>query len=447
MPMTFRRWSWRQPIACTAAAAVAGLALWGIGDPLHARAAALAGACLVLWLGEAVPPFVPTFLLLAAVPLVLPGDGYRVETVLRWMADPVLVLFLAGMVLGVAAQRHGIDVWISGKALRWSGGHRLRLLALVMAVTTALSMWMSNAAATVVMLTAMGPVIAALAPGDRFRTALLVAIAIAANLGGLATPIASPPNAIAMEALEGRYALTLAGWMGFGLPCAALFVAVGYLLLVVRYRLLADQDRVAAASPAGATATGGGAKLVACVSMAMVAGWIGEPWLGVPIAVVAALGLAVIFAGGLLPAGDLSRVDWATLALIAGGIALGRMLQETGCVNAFAASVDWQALSSPLRLALLVAGAALLSSVTSNTATATIAIPLALAIDPWPWTPVLVALGCSLGMPFAISTPANALVYARGLRSGDLLLPGLVFIVLGCALTALLALLLPSPGG
>jgi sodium-dependent dicarboxylate transporter 2/3/5 len=167
----------------------------------------------------------------------------------------------------------------------------------------------------------------------------------------------------------------------------------------------------------------------------------------VPIAVVAALGVAALFAGGLLPAADLARIDWATLALIAGGIALGRMLQETGCVTAFATSVDWQALSSPLRLALLVAGAALLSSVTSNTATATIAIPLALAIDPQPWTPVLVALGCSLGMPFAISTPANALVHARGLRPGDLLLPGVVFIALGCALTALLALLLPAPGG
>ena len=77
-----------------------------------------------------------------------------------------------------------------------------------------------------------------------------------------------------------------------------------------------------------------------------------------------------------------------------------------------------------------------MSALMSNTATATMLIPLAYALDPSPATPVLVALGCSLGMPFAISTPPNALVYGEGLKAGDLLLPGLVFMLLGCAFVA-----------
>ena len=92
---------------------------------------------------------------------------------------------------------------------------------------------------------------------------------------------------------------------------------------------------------------------------------------------------------------------------------------------------------SSLRAALLVGVAALMFGVMSNTATATMIIPLAYAIDPSPATPILVAVGCSLGMPFAISTPPNALVYGEGLKASDLLLPGVVFMILGCALVAL----------
>lgn len=433
------RMTWRPAMVWGGAAVIAAAALLGIADPLQARAAAVAGVCLVLWLGEVVPPFVPTFLLLAAVPLVMPGAPYRVDAVMRWMADPVLVLFLGGMVLAVAAQRHGIDLGISGLALRWSGGHRLRLLALVMGVTATLSMWISNTAAAVVMLTVVGPMIATLPAGDRLRPALLVAIAVAANLGGMATPIGSPPNAIAVAALADRHPLGLLGWMAFGLPCMVILLLVGFGLLTLRYGLRAGQDLIQV-TPAAPIA-GARAWLVMGVFAAMVLGWFAEPWLGVPPAVVAGLGVTVVFATGLLRGPDLARIDWSTLALIAGGLALGRLLQESGCVAAAAGTVDWPALPPPLRLALLVLIAAFMSSVMSNTATATMLIPLAQAIDPLPSAPVLVALGCALGMPFPISTPPNALVYARGLRTGDLLLPGAVFIALGALLAALGSLL------
>ena len=92
-------------ISLAVGGALAALSLGFIADPIQARAVAIASFCLVLWLGEAVPAFVPTFLMLAAVPMFLPGTAYGLSAVVDWMADPVLVLFIGGFTLGVAAQR------------------------------------------------------------------------------------------------------------------------------------------------------------------------------------------------------------------------------------------------------------------------------------------------------------------------------------------------------
>ncbi len=414
---------------------LATLSLVLIVDPLQARAVAIASFCLTLWLGEAVPAYVPTFLLLAAVPMFLPGPTYGLSSVVDWMADPVLVLFLGGFTLGVAAQRYGIDASITSLAVRWSGGHRLNLLALVMLATAGLSMWMSNTAAAAMMLAALRPMIGGLERSDGFRAAMLVAIAVAANLGGMATPIGSPPNAIAVAALENVQPISLIGWMVFGLPCMLVLLVVGYVMLVLRYRL---RGGAPVATTTGVVPIQGRSSwAVVAIFSAMVLGWLSEPFHGIPIPVVAALGTTMLFGSGLLSASDLGRIDWSTLILIAGGLGLGQLLQESGSIHAAATAVDWSVMPSAVRVALLVGIAALMSGVMSNTATATMIIPLAYAIDPSPATPILIALGCSLGMPFAISTPPNALVYGEGLKVSDLLLPGVVFMVLGCALVAL----------
>lgn len=422
-------------ISLAVGAVSAALSLVLIADPVQARAVAIAAFCLVLWLGEGVPGFVPSFLLLAAVPLFLPGPAYGLSSVVDWMADPVLVLFLGGFTLGVAAQRYGIDATITSLAVRWSGGRRLRLLALVMIATASLSMWMSNTAAAAMMLAALRPMIGGLDRGDGFRAAMLVAIAVAANLGGMATPIGTAPNGIAVAALETVQPISLIGWMAFGLPCMLVLLVVGYVLLVWRYRL---RGGAPVATTSGVVPIQGrGPWAVVAIFSAMVLGWLSEPLHGVPIPVVAALGTTVLFGSGLLSASDLGRIDWSTLILIAGGLGLGQLLQESGTIQAAATAVDWSVMPSSLRIALLVGVAALMSGVMSNTATATMIIPLAYAIDPSPATPILVALGCSLGMPFAISTPPNSLVYGEGLKASDLLLPGVVFMVLGCLLVAL----------
>lgn len=121
---------------------------------------------------------------------------------MRWAADPVLALFFGGFALGAAASRHGIDVHIAEPALVLSRHRRRRLLALVIAATAALSMWISNIAAAALMLAALRP---HLHHGERtqpFRGAMLLGVAMGANLGGMATPIRTGPNGIAIAHLE-----------------------------------------------------------------------------------------------------------------------------------------------------------------------------------------------------------------------------------------------------
>ena len=413
---------------------------WGIGclavvtsllvipDPMAARAGAIASLCLVLWLTEVVPPFAPTLLLLATVPLLLApyGPEHHLGAVLGWLADPVLALFLGGFTIGAAVSRHGLDRVIAITALRWSHGSAARLLLWSMLITAGLSMWMSNIAAMALMLAAMTP---ALASGsDSLRRALLVGIAMAANVGGMGTPIGSGPNAVAMGSSGSD--VTFIRWMAVGVPAVvgALLVTWG----LVRFLLLPKNERLSGDQQESPPITRDGWLVIGLVTLTIV-GWVSEPWHGIPSPTIALALAAVFFCTRLLTAEDFLRLDWSTIALIGGGIALGRLIGHTGLVAWFAQALGTADLPLSIAVFVLVMVAAVLSAVMSNTATATLLIPLAAALDPSPPVlTVMVALACSFGLPFIISTPQNAMAVGAGARSSDLLRIGLPVMIIGC---------------
>ena len=425
-------WTWVLVAIALAAAAVLP-SVW-IDDSIIARAAVVAGVCLVLWLSEIVPPYVPTFVLWGLAPLLLGprGEEFGLRRVLEWSADPVLALFLGGFTLGVAARRHGIDTWFARMAVRFAGGRRMSLLILTAAATATLSMWMSNIAAVAMMLASLRPLLAATEDDPRFRRALLIGVALGGNFGGIATPIGSGPNAIAIAAIS-EYPISFLSWMAFALPLAAGLLLAGLVFLALRYRvrgavLLPSLPRVAPSV---------GARWVIAVFVVTVAAWLSEPVHGASAAMVALAVPALLFGSGLLGREDLARLDWSTLVLIAGGIGLGHLLQVSGLVAAVAGSVPWEAVPPLGRTLLLCSASAVLAALMSNTAAVTMLIPLAASLDPSPSTAVLIAVSASLGIPFIISTPPNAMVHAEGgVRSTDLLVPGLVLMVLGVLLVS-----------
>jgi sodium-dependent dicarboxylate transporter 2/3/5 len=422
--------------AAIALVAVTSVSLLTIDDPILARVAALGGGALVLWLSEVVPPYVPTLALVGAIPLVLgtADPRYRLGLVLTWAADPVLALFFGGFALGLAASRHRIDESIAGGALALSRHRRRRLLVLVMAATALLSMWMSNIAAAAMMLAALRPHLHQGERTESFRRALLLGVAMAANFGGMSTPIGTGPNGIAIAQVAPWRRITFIEWMAFALPLMIAMLALAYLLIVRAHRVGGTYRPV----DVKVEALSGRARGVVVVFALAVAAWLAEPLHGVPAPVVALAAATVLFGGGWLGRDDLGRIDWSTLVLIAGGLVLGRLVETSGLAHRLAGTVSWYHLPPTVVATVFVSSAALMSAVMSNTASAAILIPLALGLDLPGSMAVLIAIGTAFGVAFAISTPPNAMAYGEGgLSTGDLLRIGLPLMLVGCLVVGL----------
>ena len=408
-------------------------------SPILPRVVILGGGALILWLSEIVPPYVPTLALLAGIPLLLGGEHpeYRIGAVLRWAADPVLALFFGGFALGAAATRHGIDERVAGLAVALSRHRRRRLLALVMVATAALSMWMSNIAAAAMMLAALRP---HLHSGDRsepFRRALLLAVAMSANLGGMATPIGTGPKGIAVASLEPWTQVTFLQWMAFALPLVAGMITLAWVLIVRAHGVGGVYVPIRTpVEPLSWRACG-----VVVVFGLTVAAWLSEPLHGVSAPVVGLFASALLFGGGWLGREDLGRIDWSTLLLIAGGIVVGRLAQQSGLLEAMVRDPGWARASPAAQVTAFVLLAALMGAVMSNTASAAMLIPIALSVGAPRSVAILIAIGTSFGVPFAISTPPNAMAYGEGgLGARDLLRVGLPLMIVGCLVVGITGL-------
>ena len=219
-----------------AAMLVGVLALAKPGVPI--RGAILAGLCLALWLSELVPLWVPTILLWAGAPFVLNDAGPRFSpvAVAAWSVDPVLVLFLGGFALAAAARRCGADELVAQQTMRLAGGSAKRFVALAVVTAALLSMWMSNVAAAALLIGALEPVWGRYENGAPLRRAILLAIALGANVGGIATPIGTGPNGIAMAAVGQVASIDFLRWMAFGVPLAGGLVLVAIVFVLIRFR-------------------------------------------------------------------------------------------------------------------------------------------------------------------------------------------------------------------
>lgn len=456
--------SMRRPLATVVLFAISGGLAWLAAVAGWPREQVLIvgilTATVLLWMTEALPLFATAFISVAAQIFLLGnpagwpwlgfenGSGPTAEDMLHAAADPVLLLFFGGLVLARAVTRTRLDARIAALVLRPMSATPARLLTGVIAATALFSLVMSNTATTALMLALIAPAIVQLPETEPFRKALLLAVPISANVAGMATPIASPPNAIAVSYLSRQGAsIAFLNWMLIAVPIVVVLLLLTWWRLL---RLFPPADGGWAISFPEATLTRRGAAVLV-VGLVTFACWVTEPWHGVPAAMVAALPVTLLFATGIITRRDVNSLDWDVLILIAGGLALGYSLQVTGLDERLATLVPSNSrdLWRVVVLALATIG---LGTFFSNTAIASMLMPVALiaagfsagGVDVTGYA-LTVALSASLSMALPVSTPPNAMTYAQGGISSTDFLRTAGFIGFAGALLVVLMLVVVRP--
>ncbi len=428
-PVSAKAAAWLLPACLSAGVALAWFLIAGLGWPREQ--AFMAGILVVaatLWVTEAVPLFATSLFVIAAEIFLLAnpggwpgfgfatGEGTSLRAVLNAAVDPILVLFFAGFLLARAAVTEGVDQAMASWLLRPFTQSRPALLFGVMGVTALFSMWMSNTATAAFMLTLTMPLLAQVAPVDPFRKALLLAVPFAANIGGLGTPIASPPNAIAVGYLNrlGHHVGFL-DWMLVAIPLLLIMLALTGWLLLRHFHSASAHPSFVLPAP---RLTRRGLLVVGIFSTTVVL-WMTEPLHGLSASAVALLPVAALPVLGLIKRSDVNGIDWDVLLLIAGGLALGFGLESTGLDQRLVSLLPGAG-GVGLLFAAMILLVLILSTFLSNTAVANLFLPIGLAaVATRPEaSPVAIALGIalmsSLSMSLPISTPPNAMAYARG---------------------------------
>ncbi|MGF1655399.1 MAG: SLC13 family permease, partial [Verrucomicrobiales bacterium] len=449
-------------IVCISIAASLALALQ---SHIPREAAWMAGIFVLaalFWMTELLPLFATSLLVMALQILLLANpagwEGFGFEAAdaphysefLHAAADPVLLLFFGGFILARAAVKHGVDVVLSAILLRPFLGSPRRMLLGLIAVTALFSMWMSNTATTAMMMMMVTPLLSQLQPNDRFRIALALAVPFAANIGGIGTPIGTPPNAIAVAYLAGMgHPMTFVQWMVVAVPLMALLLVILWLLLSLLYKPQAKQSPLTLRS--GKVSAAGNAVLL--VFLATVGLWMTDFWHGLPTSVVALLPAVLLTAGGLLDQRDLNSLEWNVLVLIGGGLALGFGLQATELDRLVVERLPLASLSFGLVLVLMLGATALLGTFMSHTAATNLLLPIGVSaallvgadqIGVLEMT-IGIALGSSMAMALPISTPPNAIAYASGaISTRQMMLAGTILGLLGLGLLLSLFRLLIS---
>jgi sodium-dependent dicarboxylate transporter 2/3/5 len=452
-------------------------------SPEALRLGWILAAVAVLWVTEALPLAVTA---LAGVAACVVLGVAPAREVLAPFADPLIFLFIGSFMLAEAIRVHGLDRRLAFAVLArpWVGQHPRRIVAAVAVVCAMSSGFLSNTATTAMMATIVAGILAAVEQaaaaeyGDRsldprYGAGLLLVVAFASSVGGLATPIGTPPNLIGLGFIRRELGIDVSfvRWLGIGVPLVAvmtiLVIGIAWALFPARIdRLPGIAAHVAAERRKLGDWTAG--QCSAALAFALTAFlWIAPGIIGfllgsdhplsaflsarLPEGIVALLGAVLLF---VLPGGpgrraltweEAARIDWGIVLLYGGGMALGTLSFKTGLADGIGRSITGFVPEGG-GLALIAACAvvaAITSEFTSNTASANMVVPVAISLaagsggDPLP-AALAATFAASLGFMMPVSTPCNAIVYGSGrIRLADMMRAGVLLDVAGAAAVSL----------
>ncbi|MBR5194911.1 MAG: SLC13/DASS family transporter [Akkermansia sp.] len=382
------------------------------------------------------------------------------KSIFATFADPIIILFLGGFFLADAATKFRLDINLARVLLRPFGTNPKYVLLGLMSVTALFSMFMSNTATAAMMLALLTPVLALFKPEDRGRAAFALCIPIGANVGGIGTPIGTPPNAIALKFMqENGWNVTFGDWMMFGIPFVIIMLLIGWFILLKMFPI--DQKALDLAKEMkGKFMTTPKAWVVYITFIVTILLWVvPKQYHGLDANSVAIIPIAVFSVTGVITAKDLRAMSWDVLWLVAGGFALGVALGETKLANDLINSIpfaEWDSLA-------LIVGSSLIclfmATFMSHTATAALLMPIMASVAAGMVAGgsmdapgaigllVTIAFASSLGMALPISTPPNAMAYATGhIEQKGMAISGTILCLIGLALSIGLMYLLGAVG-
>lgn len=404
------------------------------------------------WLTECIPSWATSLGIITIMCLtvsdnaLMPFKGENIgelmdsKHIMASFADPTIMLFLGGFILAAAATKSGLDVLLARNLIRPFGTKSENVLLGFLLITGIFSMFVSNTATAAMMLTFLTPVFAALPANGKGRIALTMSIPIAANLGGMGTPIGTPPNMIALKFLNDPAGLNMGidfgHWMAFMFPLVIILLIISWRILLFFFPF---SKKTIELEIKGSVHHGWRMNVVIVTFIITILLWvIPKSVTGIDSYNVAMVPIGVFAVTGVITAKDLQEINWSVIWMVAGGFALGFSMNGSGLADAALESIpfgEW----SPIVI-LLISGLIcyILSNFISNTATAALLVPILAvvctgmgdklhALGGTSTVLIGIAIAASSAMCLPISTPPNAIAYSTGLvKQNDMLKMGLI---------------------
>ena len=416
------------------------------------------------WLTECIPAWATSLAIMTIMCVtvsensfnVFKGDGIgellKSKEIMASFADPIMMLFLAGFILAIAASKSGLDTLLAKNMIRPFGKKSENVLLGFLFITGIFSMFISNTATAALMLTFLAPVFASLPANGKGRIALTMSIPLAANLGGIGTPIGTPPNMIAMKFLNDPDGLNLGisfgQWMLIMGPLVIILLLICWRVILYFFPF---SKKTIELEIKGEIHRGWRMYVVIATFITTILLWIiPKEVTGINTNTVSMIPMGIFAITGVINAKDLQQIDWSVIWMVAGGFALGLGMNGSGLADVAIESIPFGSWS-PIVI-LIVSGLIcyFLSNFISNTATAALLMPILAVVcramgnklDVIGGTSTVligVAIAASTAMCLPISTPPNAIAYSTGLiEQKDMLKAGLtcglISIILGYGL-------------
>ncbi|MDW3210138.1 MAG: SLC13 family permease [Reichenbachiella sp.] len=427
------------------------------------RVIALFFLAAMLWITEAIPIYATSILIIVLELITISSSGINVlivqsgtaefgevipyKAIMSTFSSPIILLFLGGFFLAMASTKYRLDQNLARVLLKPFGNRPAYIIMGLMIITALFSMFMSNTATTAMMLSIIAPVLFCFDQNDRGKIALALCIPLAANIGGLGTPIGTPPNALALKYLTGVDYIGFGQWMSFGVPFVIVLLSISWVLLLKIFPSSTKEIKLDIQGEFSKTPKALVVYATFCLTILL---WLFDFVHGMNSYTVALIPVGVFLSFNIITKEDLKKINWDVLWLVSGGIALGLALGESGLAEHVVASIPFDVFSPLVIIGLTAFLAALMANFMSNTATANLLLPIiatigttVLSLEPLGGSKMLIlgtTLAASLGMALPISTPPNALAHATGIiETKDMLRVGVL--VGGVGLVLVFALL------